>query len=380
MTTLSGARIVSPHGVLEPGWVDIESGRIVDLGQGSAPHGAADLGGAWLLPGFIDIHVHGGGGYDFASSLEQMRAGVAFHRMHGTSRILVSLSAAPVERLKEQLGWVAMIVDEEPESTRCVQGAHLEGPFLARSERRGAQNLADLLKPDLELMHELVDAARGALRMVTLAPELPGGLALVSYLVRQRLVVAVGHTDASYEQATMAFECGATVATHLFNGMPPLHHRDPGAVLAALNGGAYCELISDGLHVSPEVVRALASRYPELLVLITDAIRPAGMSDGVYGDGERAVKVRNGEARLVASGGLAGSTLTMDRALRCAVTDCGVPITVAAAAAATTPATLLGLDDRYGAIAVGRYADFVLLDDDLRIIRTMTGGQWAERL
>lgn len=411
VTVLSGARVVTPEGVLDPGWVTVFDGRISAVGAGTRPHLPApptaggpawaghgsdgsvrsaeagaptfagvptfvDLAGAWLVPGFIDLHMHGGGGHDVTAGIEAMADAVAFHRAHGTTRTLVSLVAAPLDRLVEQLGWIADLAGRGAPSGGHVIGAHLEGPFLARA-RCGAQPPEHLRDPDRRAFADLVTAARGTLRYVTVAPELPGAGRLVTDVVAAGAVAAVGHTDADYEAATAAFDAGASLATHLFNGMRSFHHREPGPVGAALDAGAACEMINDGVHLHPAAVR-LVARDPHQLVLVTDAVDSAGMGDGDYFLGGQAVRVRAGAARLAASGVLAGSTLTMDRAFRRAVVDCGLPVELAAAAAATNPARVLGLSQACGAIAAGLAADLVVLDPDLRVVQVMVGGEWSQ--
>ncbi|HZC69666.1 MAG TPA: N-acetylglucosamine-6-phosphate deacetylase [Jatrophihabitans sp.] len=375
-TVLANARVVTPRGVLDRGWVAVEDGRITAV-EGGRPRAAAeDLAGAWLLPGFIDMHVHGGGGHDSAASPDDLAAAVAFHRMHGTTRTLVSLVTAPVAALVEQLGWIADAAQAGPTPNGHVVGAHLEGPFLSRAHC-GAQNPAHLIEPDAAILERLVAAAGGTLRSVTIAPELPGALRLIRALRAGDVLIALGHTDATYAQAMAAIDAGAMVATHLFNGMRPLHHREPGVVGAALASGLCCEVINDGIHVHP-VITSLIAEHPERLVLITDAIDAAGVGDGEFVLGGQPVRVHHGVARLAATGSLAGSTLTMDAALRRAVRDCGLPIEVASAAASGNPARLLGIDDRCGAIAVGLDADLVVLDDKLRVTSVMAGGRRHE--
>jgi N-acetylglucosamine-6-phosphate deacetylase len=376
---LSGARVVTPEGVLDPGWVEIDDGRIVGVGRGTAPIAGlgrgtapgADLGGGWLLPGFIDLHTHGGGGFDVTKSPEAMAGAAEFHLQHGTTRLLVSLMAAPVDTLCEQLGWVNALV-----AGGHVIGAHLEGPFLAPA-RSGAQNRAHLLDPDLLVLAKLLDAAQGNLRTMTVAPELPGALDLIAELVAAGVGAAVGHTDATFEQASAAFRSGATLATHLFNAMGPLSHREPGAAVAALDAGVVVELINDGVHVHDAMTRLIMKLRPDRVALITDAVSAAGAGDGCYTLGDRDVVVQDGEARLSGSLRLAGSTLTMDAAVRRLVRDVGLPIEAAAAAAASTPARLLGLSDRCGAIVAGLDADLVHLDDAYSLSRVMSRGAWV---
>jgi N-acetylglucosamine-6-phosphate deacetylase len=370
MTVLTGSRLVTPDGVLDRAQVRLEGERIVAVETATGE--GTDLGGGWLLPGFVDLHVHGGGGNDMTGSAESMRGAVEFHRRHGTTRTLVSLMAAPVDALCEQLEWVAALADEG-----LVAGAHLEGPFLAAA-RCGAQNPAYLIDPDPLVLAKLLDAADGRLRTMTLAPELPGALEIVEELVAAGSIAAVGHTAATYEQAVAAFAAGASLATHLFNGMGPMSHRSPGAALAALDGGAAFELINDGVHVHDALTRLVARNAPDRAVLITDAISAAGAGDGRYTLGDRQVVVQDGAARLSGADRLAGSTLTMDQAVRRFVLEVGMPVEAAAQAASATPARLLGLAGECGAIAPGLAADLVHLDDDFRLVGVMCRGEWLD--
>jgi N-acetylglucosamine-6-phosphate deacetylase len=371
MTILAGARVVTPHGVLDDGWVEIVEGRIAAVRTGPVPDGASDLGGGWLLPGFIDVHVHGGGGHDVTTSPEAMTGAAEFHLRHGTTRMLVSLMAAPVDRLCEQLQWA-----RSTSAGGRVLGAHLEGPFLAAS-RCGAQNQDHLIDPDPLVLAKLLDAADGALRQMTIAPELPGALELIADLDAAGVIAAVGHTAATYDEAGAGFAAGATLATHLFNGMGPVSHRAPGAAVAALDADVVVELINDGVHVHDAIIRLIGRGMGERVVLVTDAVSAAGAGDGTYTLGDREIVVHGGAPRLAGTTRLAGSTLTMDEAVRRFVCEVGLPVEAAAAAAATTPARLLGVQERCGSIAAGLDADLVHLDDDFRLCRVMTNGSWV---
>jgi N-acetylglucosamine-6-phosphate deacetylase len=400
---LANARVVIPGAVLDQGSVEISHGRIAAVRAGTADSpqipgaDAIDLGGAWLVPGFIDLHVHGGGGHDFARSAADLAAGVAYHASRGTSRTLVSLAAAPVEAMCEQLSWVAAqstasagaespvlgvesrvlgVESPVPGAESRVVGAHLEGPFLS-AVRCGAQDPGQLLAPDPKVLQRLLEAGRGSVRSVTIAPELPGALELIGELVQGGAIAAIGHTDATYEQAMAGFKAGASLATHLFNAMGSFSQRAPGPAFAALDAGAAVELINDGVHVHSALVRLVASVDPANLVLVTDAISAAGVGDGDYLLGDSPVTVDGGKARLKGTDTLAGSTLTMDEAFRRAVVEVGLPIEVASAAASTNPARVLGLADRCGSIAVGQDADVVVLDGDLQVQRVMIGGRWV---
>jgi N-acetylglucosamine-6-phosphate deacetylase len=386
MTVLTNARIVAEEAIIERGWVRIERGKIAAVGAGYAWEGpdpidadhrgdVVDLGGAWLLPGFIDLHVHGGGGHDMTSSPADLAGAVAFHRRHGTTRTLASLVAAPPDDLIAQLGWIADRAERGPAPDGHVAGAHLEGPFLSRAHR-GAQNSQYLLAPDRTVLADLLGAARGWLRSMTIAPELPGALELIADLREAGVVAAIGHTNADYDQTRAALSAGAGLMTHLFDGMPPLHHRAPGPVGAALESGVPAEIISDGVHLHPSLV-AVAARAGSPLALITDAIAAAGQPDGSFTLAGQAVRVVDGAARVADGGSLAGSTLTMDRALRRAVRHSGLSISAASAAASAVPARVLGQADRCGAIAAGLDADLVVLDEDLRLRRVMAMGAWC---
>jgi N-acetylglucosamine-6-phosphate deacetylase len=371
MTVLSGARVVTPDGVLDPGWVEVAGGRIAAVGAGAPPPDApVEQVSGWLVPGFIDLHVHGGGGHDFTASAEAMAAGVAYHRSRGTTRTLVSLMAGQVDHMCTQLEWAAGLMGRDG-----VVGTHLEGPFLAAA-RCGAQKKENLQPPDPLVLAKLLDAGQGTVRTITVAPEIPGALPLIESITAAGVVAAVGHTDATYEQAADGFAAGATLATHLFNAMGSMSQRAPGPAIAALDAGGYVELINDGVHVHAALVRLAATLAPSRLCLITDAISATGVGDGHYTLGEQAVVVAGGEARLPGTDRLAGSTLTMDDALRRAVLEVGLPIEAAVAAASTNPARLLGLSDVCGAIAQGLDADLVLLTDELAVQRVMAVGTW----
>lgn len=373
---LAGGRVLTPCGVEDDAWVHVDGDAIVGV-QKSRPSVDAsivDLDGAWLLPGYVDLHMHGGGGHNVASSRHAMDAAVAFHRGRGTTSTLVSLMTASVEELSEQLSWAAELARRGPTPRGHVLGSHLEGPFLS-ARRCGAQNEAHFLKPDASVLDRLVAAADGTLRMVTLAPELDGALALIPLLRSAGVIVAMGHSDATYEEATAAISAGANHATHLFNAMPPLHHRAPGLVGAAMEAGISCELINDGRHVHPAVIR-LVWGVLNCPVLITDAIDATGVGDGTFALGGQEVHVQDGEARLASTRSLAGTTLTMDQAVRRAVKHSGLTLEQASAAASTNPARVLGMDASIGSIAPGRRADLVVLDDDLQVTGVMAGGVW----
>lgn len=378
-TALAGARVVTPDGVLDDGWVRIADGVLAEvdrgeIGRGDPPGSALDLGGGWLVPGFVDLHCHGGGGASYSSAdPEQLRRSLATHREHGTTTSLASLVSAPVAELEEQIAALAALVDDG-----ALAGVHLEGPFLS-SARCGAHDPSVLRAPDSATVERLLSAGRGAVSMVTLAPELANSLDAIRQLDERGVIAAVGHTDGTWEQARAAIDAGATVATHLFNGMRPLHHREPGAVAALLEDERVAvELICDLVHLHPAVAALAAQRAgPDRTVLVTDAISATAAADGEYRLGDLAVTVRGGVPRL-ADGSLAGSTLTMDDAFRNLVRGCGLDVERAVAATSTGPARLLGLADRVGAVREGLAADLVVLDAQLRLRGVLKHGQWVQ--
>ncbi|KAA5829081.1 N-acetylglucosamine-6-phosphate deacetylase [Saccharopolyspora hirsuta] len=371
---LAGGQVVTPEGVLDRGWVRVSGGTIAEVGTGPAPAGrVVDLRGQWLVPGFVDIHCHGGGGGSFTSiEVDQARAAIAAHRRHGTTTIMASLVSAPLPDLTKQISALSdLVVDGE------LAGIHLEGPFLSAA-RCGAHDPAILRAPEASAVQQVLDAGRGAVRMVTLAPELPNGVEAVRQLVDHGVIAAVGHTDAVLSQVVPAVEAGATVATHLFNAMRPLHHREPGPIGVLLEDERVTvELICDLVHLHPAIVQLAASHAGTgRTVLVTDAISATDAGDGTYELGKLPVTVTDGEARL-ADGSLAGSTLTMDVAFRNLVESGGQSVPAAVAAASTKPAELLGLGDRTGAIRPGLAADLVVLDADLQLTGVLKDGAWA---
>jgi N-acetylglucosamine-6-phosphate deacetylase len=374
VTAIAG-RVVTPAGVVA-GWVETDGERIAVVGEGSAPAGAAGSRGWSIVAGFVDLHVHGGGGHSFtAGDPDAVVGGVRFHLGHGTTTTLLSLVTAPTGDLVAAAGRIRELLhDADPALRRRVAGVHFEGPFLAKS-RCGAQDPEFMTDPAADVIDEFVAAAGGQLRMMTIAPERHGALAAIAQLRSAGVIAAIGHTDATFEQAGEAIAAGATVATHLGNAMSPLTHRKPGVVGACLGAPeVYCELIVDGHHLHSAFVRhAAASKGAEGIVLITDAMSAAGVGDGRYRLGRLDVEVRDGMATLVDGGSLAGSTLTMDVAYRNAV-RAGLDEVVASRAASANPARLLGIADEVGTIEVGKRADLVVLDDAGEVVAVLAAG------
>ncbi len=375
-TLLTNARTLDADGEVPGSWVLIDGPAIAATGTGEPPDSdhaadrAVDLAGAWLTPGFIDLHVHGGGGHAFDDGPDSIRAALAVHRAHGTTRSVVSLVSAPLEALEASLDGIADVVAEDP----TVLGAHLEGPFLSAA-RCGAHDPAHLRDPALDEVQRLIDAARGSLRLLTIAPELPGALKAIRLLRGAGVTVAVGHTEADEEHTLDAFDAGARVLTHAFNAMPALHHRRPGPLGAALTDKLVTlELVLDGHHVHPAMAGLLFAGAPGRVALVTDAMAAAGAGDGDYRLGALDVVVRDGRATLGPDGPLAGSTLTQDAALRFAIGMDLTPVEAVTALTAT-PARALKLADRLGRIAPGFAADLVVLDSDWNVQRVWAAGR-----
>ncbi|WP_214609526.1 N-acetylglucosamine-6-phosphate deacetylase [Gulosibacter macacae] len=353
---------------LAEGWVEIEDERIVSVGLGSPPRQADLALDGILAPGYVDVHAHGGGGAAFdTTDPADIDTVVAAHRSHGTTSLVASLVTSPIDRLETQVSLLANAVERG-----VLAGTHLEGPWLAQAFKgaHDPEQLRDPLRADVE---RLLAAGRGTVRMVTLAPELPGALEVMPVFVEAGVVVAVGHTSADFDTAREAIERGARGATHLFNAMPSLHHRRPGPILALWEDPRVTlEIIADGIHLRPELVAWVMRTAPGRVALITDAMAAAACGDGEYLLGDLEVTVHEGVARLQGTETIAGSTLTLDRAVRTAVAV-GVSLPDALAAATAVPADYLGLAE-VGRIEPGRYADLIELDDDLEVRRVIYRG------
>ncbi|MEA5456111.1 amidohydrolase family protein [Sinomonas sp. JGH33] len=388
-------RIVSDGEAIDDGVVALEGDRIAYAGAAADFDAAAFDGDALplpedavLLPGLVDIHCHGAAGADFPSADEEgSRRAIDFLHRAGTTSLLASLVTAAPEDLLRGVRLFARLDGEG-----LVEGIHLEGPFLSHA-RCGAQNPAFLLEPDLALAEELIEAAEGNLETMTYAPELPGAAELVDLLTAHGVTPSLGHTDcddataaASLEQALDeliegGFDGQASVptVTHLFNGMPSLHHRAPGPVAACLRaaaaGRAVVELVADGVHLDPATVRTVFALVGDSnIALVTDSMAAAGLSDGHYMLGPSPVTVRNGVATLDATGSIAGGTATLLDVVR-RTADAGIPLASAVKSATAVPAAVLGRSDEFGSLRRGLRADLVATDSRLGLVAVVRDGR-----
>jgi len=359
-------------------FVAFGDGRVLATGTGSnwAELAADDAkvldgNGRILTPGLIDIHNHGGAGTSYGDGADAIRTARRLHLEHGITRQLLSLVTAAPEMLISQIHLAAAEIRRDP----TILGIHLEGPFLAR-DYCGAHHPDLLRDPDPDLMKQLLDASDGTLREVTMAPERPHFAESARRLKEAGMVVAVGHTAATFEQTSAAIDDGATLLTHAFNGMPGVHHRAPGPVFAFVeDSSSWLEVINDGTHVRPEMIRMLCGLAPGRVALVSDAMAATGVGDGRYRLGDLEVEVEGGVARLSEGGAIAGSTITLDVAVARAVQEVGLTPLAAVEAATAVPAQILGVADRFGRLAPGYVADAVLFDQDWQVRRVWIDGR-----
>lgn len=384
-------RVVTPDAVVGDGAVAVAGARIVYAGA------RASLPGEWLavappadwragqtlLPGLVDVHCHGGSGGEFGADPVAARRAAAHHHAHGTTSVVGSLVSAPTTALVAGTRTLGELVADG-----TLAGIHLEGPFLS-TVRCGAQDPATLVDADLALVAALGEAAGpGAFAHMTWAPERAGGGDVPRALADVGAVAALGHTDADHDTAARALAAvaelgvrgGLPLTTHLFNGMPPLHHRSPGpaaaSVAAAARGEAVVEVIADGVHLGGGTVRMVYDAVgPDHVALVSDAMAASGLADGPSTLGGLAVTVSEGAVRLTDGGSLAGGVSTLLDQVRWAVRDLGIPLRDAVAMAATTPARALALDG-VGALRAGGWADLLVVDDDLALRRVLRRGVW----
>ena len=384
MLALTADRLLSPLDSIERPLVLVEDGRILEIARASdrpIPAGArhVDFAGAVLGPGFVDIHIHGAAGHDVMQGDPAGLAKVgAMLAKHGVTSYFPTTVTAPDDVTLRALDALAAAIeraDTQNSSGARPRGIHLEGPFLSHA-RRGVHPTAELQLPTLERFERFWQAARGRIRMMTIAPELPGALEVIAEAARRGVCVSLGHSDADFATADRGFEAGARHATHTFNAMRPLGHRDPGILGAVLTDARVsADIIADGIHLDPAIVRLfLKLKGAEQSVLITDGIAATGMPDGLYRLGPLEVEVKDG--RCMSGGSLAGSVLTMDQAVRNVMAFTGWDLAQAVRLATLNPARAAGIANS-GKLVAGAAADMVVLSSDGNVLQTILGGQVA---
>lgn len=378
---LTDAHIFTPRVELTSGNVLIRNGLIEavsadDINLSEFQGRKIDARGAIIAPGFIDSHTHGGQGHDFMDpSLDDIVAVLNWLPSRGVTHVQPTVASSPLDEQAQILDRLVQVHADPPAGTHII-GIHLEGPFI-NPEKRGAQPEHAIRPPSMDEIQQVVSSAHGLINQVTLAPELPGALEVIAFLHAQGIVASAGHTQANYEQMLAGIQAGVRRASHTFNGMPPFHHREPGVVGAVLtHDEVYAEVILDGHHLHPAAVEVvLRSKGIERTVLMTDANQAAGLGDGTYTrPGDRHMTVKDGVARLP-NGKLAGSVLTMDRAVANAVHLLGRPLKDALRMATEVAAESLGFGETLGQLAAGRAANLVLMSEDLDILMTMIDGE-----
>ena len=381
--TLLANRVVTEFSDWTPGWITLRDGRILDCGgelTQPRPDGEFERIEGIVVPGFVDIHAHGALGHDFGSAdADSARRIADYHAAHGTTTLMASLASAPLDSLERSIRTLRPLVEDG-----TFAGIHLEGPYLSTAQR-GAHDPSLLRSPSIDEIKRLIGLGGGTVRMVTIAPELEGAEAVVRWLESQGVIVALGHTDCDAETARAAFGWGASVATHLFNGMRPLHHRAPGLAGAALvDERVTVELILDGHHVSREAAEIVRRCAPNRLALVSDAMSATGCGDGDFAIAGSAVRVTDGVAMLEDGSSLAGSTTTLAASFGRLNSLPGMTLGEAVNATSTTPSRAIGVGP--SGLKTGAPANLVVLTavdlegvtPSTRVARVMRLGAWLE--
>ncbi|MTI94541.1 MAG: N-acetylglucosamine-6-phosphate deacetylase [Firmicutes bacterium] len=381
---LSGARIVTPQAMIS-GHIVVEGGRIVSIQPGVAPRGLEnyDMGDDLIVPGFVDLHIHGAGGWDTATPEAALKMAKIL-AYNGTTSFYPTPATSEMEVFLSALAAVKGATDRQTEMFEAgneagaeMLGLHLEGPFLNKA-KKGAMPEQYLLAPSLETLSLFEEQAPGLIRRVTIAPEIPGGLELIAELCRRGYVVAGGHTDATAEQMTEGIDAGITVANHMYNAMTPLHHREPGVTGSYLTDDRVtCEIIADGIHVHPLAIEiALRCKGQDNLYLISDAVLAAGLPAGDYQFLGRQINIDDKGVSRLPDGTIAGSTCLMPVGFRTIVETLGHDPVLAARLAATNPARVAGVLERKGTLEPGKDADITVLDKDYNVTYCCVRGVW----
>jgi len=384
-TLIKNGRVIIPEEILNNYDLAIEEGKITAILPSSILRDSdfdevIDADNNYISPGFLDIHTHGISGYDVMdATFESIDSMAKFHLKNGVTGFLATTMTASIKKTKRVIKNVANYVDyleaNDGKDKAEVLGIYLEGPYIS-PDKKGAQALKYIRAPKVDTLVSLLKTSNNLVRVVAIAPERPGALDVINYLRDKGITATCAHTDANFDEAATAIDSGITLATHIFNAMRNFSHREPGVVGAALaDDRVYCEMICDGIHLHPAVMKlVIKAKGIEKVVLISDSMMAAGLSDGEYTLGGQRVIVRGSEARL-SDGTLAGSTLTLRKAIYNAVHMLGVPLHSAVRMATLNPARVIGISDRKGSIELDKDADIVIFDEYINILKVMKNGK-----
>ncbi|MFV9568456.1 N-acetylglucosamine-6-phosphate deacetylase [Thermoanaerobacter mathranii] len=373
---LKHGEIYTQNEIIYNGDLLISKGKISSIGKNLSTNDAEviDLKGKKIVPGFIDIHIHGGVGHDTMDATYEALNAISIHlAKHGVTSFCPTTMTMDIPYILNALKNINETMKKKTAGAQIL-GAYVEGPFISK-EHKGAQDEKYIIPPDKNLFDEFLEIAGGNIKVIALAPEKDPDGSFVEHVTKKGVKVSLGHTNATYEEMKNGVEHGATIAVHTYNGMKGLHHREPGALGEVfLDDRIYSEVIVDFIHTHPASVKLLIKiKGTDKVILISDAMSACGLGDGEYKLGGQKVFVKNGEARLE-SGSLAGSTLTLDKAVK-NITSLGVPLFEACKMASLNPAKAIGVDDRKGSIEVGKDADIVVLNNDLTVYMTIIEGK-----
>lgn len=382
-TLIKNISIITPYDIVDNYNIIIEEGKIVKIEEQIDERNMdkiIDGEGKYLAPGFIDIHNHGNSGYDIMDSSEETIDKMAeFHLKNGVTSFLGTVITSSYENISKAIDNIVKYNNKNDKAQ--ILGIHLEGPFFSQ-EKKGAQPSQYIKRPNMEDIKELVQLSDGKMKMVSLAPEIEGALGIISFLRSKGITVAMAHSNSTFQETIRGIDYGATVATHLFNGMRNFTHREPGIIGASLiDDRVFCEIIYDRIHLHDAAVKlALKIKGIDKIVLVSDAMRAAGLEDGVYELGGQKVTVKEGAARLK-NGSLAGSTLNLRDAVYNMVHFLNISIQDVIRMASLSPAKAIGVDNMKGSIEIGKDADLILLDKNINIAATIVGGNflWIEK-
>jgi N-acetylglucosamine-6-phosphate deacetylase len=376
-TLIKNAKIYTPHAVMDDSWVVVNAeGKIEQVGEGDIPSSSfarvIDADGLSLIPGFIDVHIHGGNGYSVMDGTYEALSGIStYHAKHGTTSFLATTTTGSRDAILKALSGVSVSMKEGVPGAEII-GIHLEGPYL-NLKRCGAQSKEEIRPSTLDELNEFLQAANGQLKLATIAPEIENGMIALQFLKENGVTVSIGHSDATLNEVKAAVEKGASHTTHHFNGMSPVHHREPGVAGAGLIlSEITTEIISDGIHVHPAMVKHLFdTKGPSKICAITDAVGCAGLPDGEYDD----VVMKDGKVMLKDGSSLAGSTLTMIDAFKNILEFTGYSIEDILPSFTTVPAREINMDHKKGSIEAGKDADLLIVDSGLTILSTFVKGK-----